>query len=109
MFRPTRAKLAVALATALTTAAVAAPAQAATRQEGLVNVAISDVIVQVPIGVAANVCDVPVAVLSQQAAVGGACTATADSSATAGHGQSGNPRQSGLVNVFANDVTVQLP
>ena len=43
----------------------AAPADAAT-QEGLVNVAVTDITVQVPIAVAANVCDVSVNVLAEQ-------------------------------------------
>jgi hypothetical protein len=65
-------KLAKSLATlgatgALTLGSVllAAPAQAQPRQEGLVNVNIEDVNVQIPIGVAANVCGVTVAVLAE--------------------------------------------
>ncbi len=46
-------------------AASAVPASAQNRQEGLVNVAIEDLTVQLPISVAANVCDVNVAVLAR--------------------------------------------
>lgn len=55
---------AAALATAATLG-TAPLAVAQPRQEGLVNVLIEDVVVQVPIGVAANVCDVNVAVLAE--------------------------------------------
>lgn len=80
-------------------------------QEGLINVNISDLDVQVPIGVAANVCDVSVAALTQLALDDAApCNASSDPDATitpAGDGSS--PRQEGLVNVNASDITVQIP
>lgn len=92
----------IIMALALTTA-VAAPAAA--QQNGLVNVTVGDVIlenilsdneikalnnvlnnnqlqVQVPIGVAANVCNVSAAVLGQ-AGSGGKCTAESGSQALA--------------------------
>src|SRR5829696_2660289 len=79
-------------------------------QEGLVNVAVEDVIVQAPIAVAANVCDVNVAVLASFIDDAAACEATADSTATAGPNRRDRPtRQSGLVNVLVDDVLVQLP
>jgi len=109
MFRPTRAKLAIALSTAAMTAAVAAPATAAPRQEGLVNVNISDVTVQVPVGVAANLCDVNAAVLATVVDTPAECDATAESIATRGPGSGGSPRQEGLVNVNISDVTAQVP
>jgi hypothetical protein len=109
MRTPTRARLA-----ALTTAAALAltgtsAAEAQNQQEGLVNVAVEDVIVQAPIALAANVCDVNVAVLAEVADDAAACEATADSTATAGPNSNGNTRQSGLVNVLVQDVLVQLP
>jgi len=109
MRTPTRARL-----DALTTAAALAltgtsAAEAQNQQEGLVNVAIEDVIVQAPIALAANVCDVNVAVLAEVADDAAACEATADSTATAGPNSGGNTRQSGLVNVLIDDVLVQLP
>jgi hypothetical protein len=61
-----------------------------TTQTGLVNVNIEDNIVQIPVSVAANVCDVNVAVLAQVADTGDtACTATAQSLASPGRGNRG--------------------
>ncbi len=63
---------------------VASPASAQTRQNGLVNVNVEDVTVQVPVAVAANICDVTVAVLSAAIADGPTtCQAIADSQADA--------------------------
>lgn len=66
--RSTKTRLAGVAATAAMTLALAAPAQA--QQQGLVNVDIditnNEVLVQVPIGVAANVCpNVNAAVIAQ--------------------------------------------
>lgn len=56
----------------------------------LVNVLISDVTVQVPVSIAANLCDINAAVLANQADTGDAtCTATADSVASNGPGRGG--------------------
>ena len=56
-------------------------------QEGLVNVNISGNTVQVPIGVAANLCDINAAILARQRRGDGAsCTATAESIASPGQG-----------------------
>jgi hypothetical protein len=91
---------------------LAAPASA--QQEGLVNLAVTDVNVQVPVAVAANICDVNVNALAQQDRVGGAtCDATADSLARGGPrdndpGAGGTP-QDGLINVLIDDVNVQVP
>jgi hypothetical protein len=101
---------AAAIVAALTMSlAGATSAQAQTTQEGLVNVAVEDVIVQAPIALAANVCDVNVAVLAEVADDAAACEATADSAATAGPSGNGPTRQDGLVNVLVDDVLVQLP
>ena len=89
--------------------AVAAPAQAQTQQNGLVNVALEDIVVQLPISIAANVCDVNVAVLARLADQGGTCRATADSAASSGKSGNGNVRQDGLVNVLAQDIVIQAP
>lgn len=52
------------------------------RQEGLVNVNVSDVVVLVPVSVAANICDVAVNVLAQQREAGRVtCDAVASSEA----------------------------
>jgi hypothetical protein len=88
---------------------VAGPASAQNQQEGLVNVAVEDVVVQVPVAVAANLCDINVAVLAQVRDDAAACEATADSTATAGPNNNRPTRQSGLVNVLLDDVLVQVP
>lgn len=97
------------VATAAVFGALAAPAMAQNRQEGLVNVALEDVTVQLPIAVAANVCDLNVAVIAEIADEGGTCEATADSAASSGSSNSGPTRQEGLVNVLVDDVVVQAP
>jgi hypothetical protein len=92
--------------------AVALPASAQPQQEGLVNVNVSDVTVQLPIAVAANVCDTNVNVLARQLRDGGAeCTSDAESDAVIEWpGNRGNgPQQEGLVNVNVSDVVVQAP
>jgi hypothetical protein len=76
-------------ATAFMGALLASPAAAQNQQEGLVNVAIEDVIVQVPISVAANICDVNVAVLAEIDDEAEACVATADAAARRGPGSGG--------------------
>ena len=105
--------LAAAVAASMCIAAAPASAQ---QQEGLVNVAVTDVTVQVPVSVAANICDVNVAVLATQERVGGAtCDATAESEASAGPGNGngapgeGGIVQDGLVNVALDDVVAQIP
>jgi hypothetical protein len=106
-----KAMLAVVLAAGAMTAGVAAgPASA--QQEGLVNVAITNNTVQVPVAVAANICGVDVNVLAQDIQDGSAvCTADADSRATAtrGGGGGGAGPQSGLINIDISNNTVQVP
>ena len=83
--------------------------------DSLVNVQIGDITALVPIGVAANLCDINANVLAVQAREGGAdCDATAQSTATPGPGNgngNGGGHQAGnsLVNVQIGDVTLQLP
>jgi hypothetical protein len=109
MRKASRALVAVAAACSLGLFG-AGTASAQNVQEGLVNVAVEDVTVQLPIAIAANVCDVNVAVLAEIADAGGTCTATADSAATAGPSGNGGPtRQEGLVNILVDDVVVQVP
>ena len=111
MLGSSKFRLAAVFATAaLGAGVIAAPAAAQNTQEGLVNVAVEDVIVQVPVAVAANVCDVNVAVLAEVTDDAAACEATADSTATRGPGgNGGSTKQSGLVNVLVDDVLVQVP
>ena len=105
-------KFSTALASACVMAlATATGAMAQTSQTGLVNVNVEDNVVQVPIAIAANICDVTVAVLAADIADGSAtCTAlsTATSTATVTP-RSGNTRQDGLINVNLSDNTVQIP
>ena len=100
-------------ATGLCLGAFAAPAVAQPpMQEGLVNLNISEVGVQIPIAVAANICDVNVAVLVSDLQDGEAdCVAdsTSTSDITFESADGGPPRQQGLVNVNVSDVAVQVP
>jgi hypothetical protein len=100
-----------ATAALLSFGAFASPADAATRQNGLVNVALTDTTVQVPVAVAANVCGVGVGVLSAALVQGPVdCSALGGADATrVDNGGNDNTNQSGLVNVSATDTTVQVP
>src|SRR3954454_5051729 len=105
---PGRAGL-VAAATAACLGVATAPAPAA-QQNGLVNVDLTGNTIQVPIGVAANVCDVTVAALSTNTFGGDSvCTAVSRPSAQGGGGGGGGGAQRGLVNVSVTDNTVQVP
>ena len=104
-------------ATAVLAAGLAAPASAQHQAgDSLVNVQIGDITALVPIGVAANLCDVNANILAQQERAGGArCEATATSTATPGPGNDNNGGGGGhqagnsLVNVQIGDVTIALP
>jgi hypothetical protein len=108
-----RKPLAAAATACLLSLGAASPAIAAPpQQQGLVNVNLSDVSVQVPIAIAANVCDVNVAVLVNELQDGAApCDADADSGATAITTTDGDAPalQNGLVNVNVTDIQVQVP
>jgi hypothetical protein len=101
-------------AAALTVTGVAmAPANAApnnANQEGLVNLALQDTTVQLPIALAANVCGVAVNLLASATASGPVdCTAEGVATAERERGGPNNARQNGLVNVAVQDTTVQVP
>jgi hypothetical protein len=100
-----------ALVAAVTCLAAASTASAQPHQSGLVNVAVVDNTVQIPIGVAANVCDVAVNVLATATATSPAnCTALAPSTAfSTGPAGGGGGSQSGLVNLYVADNTIQVP
>jgi hypothetical protein len=107
-----RSLVAIVLSSLLVLALAGTAAAQPQRQEGLVNVIVGDVVVQLPIAVAANVCDVNVNVLARQVRLGGAeCEAAAESGATVPwRGQrSGPQQQEGLVNVIVGDIFVQAP
>lgn len=95
------------------TMSLAAPAAAQpTTQTGLVNINVQDVTVQVPIAIAANVCDVTVAVLVSDLRDGSAvCDAFAESDATVTPAPPGGGPvvQEGLINVNISGVTIQVP
>ena len=74
--------------------ALATGAMAQTNQSGLVNVNVEDNVVQVPIAIAANICDVTVAVLANDLDDG---TATCDALATSG--ATVTPREKGRMHV----------
>lgn len=102
--------LLVVLAT-MVAALAGATTASAQNQSGLVNVAVVNNTVQIPIGVAANVCGVAVNLLAQNIANGDTtCDAVAGATATraGGHGGGGGNQQ-GLINLYVADNTVQVP
>jgi len=99
---------------ALSLGAFAAPASAgpnSVAQQGLVNLALTDTTVQVPIGIAANICGVAVNVLAATNVTGPvACDAGSGATAQrAGGGGSNNTSQSGLANIAVTNTTIQVP
>jgi hypothetical protein len=100
---------------AVLTATVAAFAgtttASAANQSGLVNVAIVDNTVQIPIGIAANVCGVAVNVLASNILNGDTtCSAVSGATATFGGGRGGGGgNQQGLINLYVANNTVQVP
>jgi hypothetical protein len=111
MVKPMRVRMSVVVAAVAASLCIAA-APAAAQQEGLVNVDISGNTIQVPIAVAANICDVNVAVLVNDLRDDAAmCNATADADAITpadGNGGGAGP-QEGLINVIIADNVVQVP
>ena len=111
-FRIAMASVALAMGTVAGGFALAPPANAQpVTQQGLVNVSITNTSVQVPISVAANICDVNVGVLVQDLRDDVAdCDAAATSAdvitPAGGHGP---VNQSGLVNVAIDSLNVQVP
>jgi hypothetical protein len=107
-------KLLATLVVALAAIVGVVPATAANNQAGdsLVNVQVGDVTILVPVSVAANLCDVSVNVLAQQADAPATCDATAESIATPGNGSAGgggNQAGDSLVNVQIGDITALIP
>ena len=107
-----RRTIVLALLSCVTALAAATGASAQTEQNGLVNINVEDNVVQVPVAIAANICDVTVAVLVSDLLDDSeaTCTALADSDATVTPRPSGGPtRQDGLINVNLENNTVQIP
>jgi hypothetical protein len=107
-----RRTLLVLLTAALMAVSFTVTPASAARQNGLVNINLEDNVVQVPVALAANICDVDVNVL-----VGNildnedtVCNAEAFSGAMVTPRDSGGgTRQDGLINVNIQDNTVQIP
>jgi hypothetical protein len=91
----------------------AVPASAQTTQQtGLVNVSLTNTTIQVPVAVAANICNVTANVIAANNFTpnGSPCTATSTPSASGGGGGGGgSTSQTGLVNVSLTNTTVQIP
>jgi hypothetical protein len=105
-----RAFFAVVLTALVGVVVTVAPASAA-NQNGLVNVAVVDNTVQIPIGVAANVCGLTVNALASGILTGPtACDAVSGATATApATNGNGGGNQRGLVNLYVADNTIQVP
>jgi hypothetical protein len=112
-FRRTAVAITSAAALSVTGIALATPANAQPNradQEGLVNLALQDTNVQLPISIAANVCGVAVNVLAEAPVTSPVtCTAEGVSTATRERGGRNNARQEGLVNVAIQGTNVQVP
>ena len=80
-------------------------------QDGLVNVAVDDLTVQVPISAAANICGLAVNVLARGLNTGDVdCAATSEAGADGTASRDGGPTtQNGLVNVALTDTLIQVP
>ena len=86
------------------------PAEAPVEQEGLVNLNLTGVTVQLPIALAADVCDVTVDVLVNELSDGSSpCEASSNAEAVVTTEDGGPVAQDGLVNVNLTDVVVQAP
>jgi hypothetical protein len=80
------------------------------QQQGLVNVNIENVTVQIPISVAANICGVSVNVLVDEITQGSTkCRDGAIALAEDADSAAGQSSQEGLINVNITDVDVQAP
>jgi hypothetical protein len=104
-------RLSMAALVAAASALLAASGATAANQSGLVNVDVSNNTIQVPIGVAVNVCQVSANVLSQATSTSRAdCTALGDAQAfSTGTGGGGGTNQEGLINLAITDNTIQVP
>jgi hypothetical protein len=106
-------KFLVTLLAAAALPLLVATSGAAQRQSGLVNINVSDNTIQVPIGIAANICDVSVIALASGIRDNGETecralsTSTAEATATRGGG--GGASQDGLINVNLENNQIQVP
>jgi hypothetical protein len=104
-------RLLVAALVAVVSVFAATSTAAAQHQSGLVNVAIVDNTVQIPVGIAANVCGVAVNILSSATTTAPVdCTAVSGARATStGGGGSSGGSQQGLINLYVANNTIQVP
>jgi hypothetical protein len=104
-------RLSLAVLTTAVCGLVGVTAAGAQPQSGLVNVAVVNNTVQIPIGVAANVCDVSVNVLAAGTLTSPAdCDAVAGATAySTGGGGGGGGSQHGLINLEVSNNTIQVP
>jgi hypothetical protein len=112
MLKSHRSRLTAIVATGALSLAGAAPATAApTMQDGLVNVAVTDNVIQAPIGIAANICGVSANVLANATYTAPVeCQGATEATATSRGNNNGGPtRQRGLVNLAVTDNVVQIP
>lgn len=113
MFSRTKRPLVAAAATSMLALGVfagPASAQGSTQQSGLVNVALTDTNVQVPVAVAANICGVQANVIAANNFGGNAlCDAASRAEADGGGGGGGSTKQEGLINVALTDTNIQVP
>ena len=101
-----------ALVAAVSCLAASGTVGAQTTQNGLINLNLDNVTVQVPIAVAANVCDVNIAILANLVDTATTtCTAVANSTgkAVTVGAPTGTTTQNGLVNVNVSNTTIQVP
>src|SRR5438552_18601191 len=105
-----KARLFLAVLGTVVTGLVSIPAAGAQTQSGLVNVAVVNNTVQLPIGIAANVCGVTVNLLSQATSTSPVnCTAVSGATAMSTGNSGGGGNQQGLVNIYIANNTIQVP
>jgi hypothetical protein len=95
---------------ALWASSVMLSGSAQAQQDGLVNLNIDDVTVQIPVSAAANICGVAVNVLAMGIVQGPVdCQAGSIALAEDDDGSAEPPDQDGLINVNITNVDVQVP
>ena len=106
-----KVRLALAVLATTVSGIVGVSAANAQNQSGLVNVAVVNNTVQIPIGIAANVCGVTVNLLSQATSTSPVnCTAVSGATAmSTGNSGGAGGNQQGLVNIFIANNTIQVP
>jgi hypothetical protein len=106
-----KVRLALAVVATAVSGIVGVSAGNAQNQSGLVNVAVVNNTVQIPIGIAVNVCGVTVNLLSQATSTSPVnCTSVSGATAmSTGNSGGGGGNQQGLVNIYIANNTIQVP